>query len=123
MKDIIVDTNNVTKDDYPELEGKFVTYSMSDGSYQCVVIGCNRSVGITIVDANDKEHFVICAGGPIMPDHNKFGKLFTDVWDKWFDMVVAGIESGTIDAEATTALYDDPNSLGNCSGSNCAYKR
>jgi len=123
MKDIIVDSNKVTKNDYPELEGKIINYKQGGQQVQGVVIGCNRSVGLTVVNPNDKSEFIVCAAGPIMPDFEKNQDSFINAYDVWFDMMVDGIQAGCIDGDATLALYQVSTFVGCADGSNCAYSR
>ncbi len=119
MKDIKVDTNNVSQNDYPELEGKIIKIKGCDLTDVGAVIGVNRHVGITIVDANDKNTFLVCWAGPIMPGYMK-GEFKDD--NHFVDAVVAQIKSGTVDVDILHE-HEANRVYGTCSGTNCAYSR
>lgn len=128
IKDIKLST--VGKDDYEHLEGKLVTISYSGGEEVTgVVVGCNRSIGVTIVDVTDKDKYLLCFGGPVSPggiteclkdDLKEFGKTYDEV----FDIIIQMIESGSWEAGAfTRSITDGHGRDGCCSGGNCAYQQ
>ena len=63
--------------DYSKLEGKGVIYISPSGFYRCEgkVVGCDPEIGITIVNANDPDHYLFCVKGPASPlwQHRKPG--------------------------------------------------
>jgi len=64
---------NVAKDDYPELEGKIINYDYGTGNgVKCLVVGCNRSVGVTVVELRDKKIYSLCYHGPVCPKPSNF---------------------------------------------------
>lgn len=126
---IIIDRNirisTVGRDDYPELEGKIIDYKMSDGIIdKGIVIGCNRSVGITIVNVQDKDDYLVCFSGPVTKGG---GSDFSDspcTWYEMFDALVAGIKAGKLLASELLELRTgSADSMGTCSSSECAYRQ
>lgn len=60
------------KREYPELVGSEIIWDMHEGNFVHVgiVVGCDYHVGITIVDAEDKDDYLTCIHGPL----SKIGK-------------------------------------------------
>lgn len=48
------------KTDYPELEGKTLTYWNGKVWKDCITVGVNYHVGITVINVNDKHNSCIC---------------------------------------------------------------
>lgn len=65
VKDFKLST--VGKDDFPELEGKVVDVITLNGNKKGIVVGCNLSIGITIVDVDNKDAYLLCYTGPSLP--------------------------------------------------------
>lgn len=86
------------QEDYPELEGLTLTYFNQDDldappiTFQAKVVGCNRAIGLTLVDATNPEVFVICL------DRKRFAEnQHLDNYEHLFDHCVAGIRAGYLD--------------------------
>jgi len=60
------------KTDFPELEGKVVTF-ITNGDpveVQGIVVGCNYDIGITIVNTEDKTDKLLCMNGKVSKHHS-----------------------------------------------------
>ena len=94
-RDIKIST--VSRDDYPELEGKLVDYEYRDGVVKTgIVVGCNRSLGITIVNAENKEHYLVCFAGPVAPGGGHSFDPFACTYNEFFDYTLECIKEGHI---------------------------
>ena len=86
------------KRDYPELEGKYIILFLEDSKKIGKVVGCNFDVGLTIVDANDKDNYLACFNGPLSPQVTKRGangiRHMTESYQVAFDAAVEMIEAG-----------------------------
>ena len=87
------------KRDYSELEGKEILYKRSDDSHIIgIVLFCDPHIGITIVDKEDKDHYLICYKGPLAPQWKDKDKSPTypknPEKDKVFIELVKAIEEG-----------------------------
>ena len=83
-----------------------------------MVIGCNRQVGITIVDANNKDIFIVCYAGPILPGHQP--DEFKDI-TVFFNTLVEQVQNGYVDVSILQNMQ--LQNYGKCTGANCAYSR
>lgn len=114
---------NVGKTDYPELEGKIIRYDrgMPDPDIVTVlVVGCNTNVGITLVEAADKDHYLACFTGPSAPGGSNCTDFDQGIWE----YLIKGIQRGLVEARE---IHNFDNScLGGGSGpdgSQCAYRQ
>ena len=126
-RDIRIST--VGRDDYPELEGKIVKITNAMGEDEGIVVGCNRSLGCTIVKTDNKDQVLACFSGPVAPGGIKpdnmvdllaeLGKTYDDL----FDYVVELIEKGEWKAGSFTNFLHQPGvySHGTCNSEYCAY--
>jgi hypothetical protein len=86
------------KTDYPELENKIIDYHHSDGRFwmKGKVIGCNYHIGITIVDENTGEIYLVCIKGPSSPNYKENNPRC--LYRKAFQRIVKGIQKGKVPA-------------------------
>lgn len=49
---------------YKSLEGKEIKYFGGTKWYTGIIVGCNKDIGITVVDKNNPERKLICHNGP-----------------------------------------------------------
>lgn len=109
------------KRSYPELEGKVISWSNRESTYKGRVIGCDYWIGITIVDAYDKKHYLTCISGPNSPRAKEIlsrKPRFFDNYDEKFLFYIASIEEG----EYSTRLNPHSNNAGGyLSASNCSF--
>lgn len=127
IKDIKLST--VGEDDRPDLEGKIVNYHFGskDGyyskSFKGIVVGCNRSLGITVVNLDDKDHYLVCIQGASAPGGATSvanGKSYEEL----HDFVVAQIEAGDIYSADCIQMQRGGPAMGfGPDGSNCAYRQ
>lgn len=88
--------------DYEKLEGKIVKYRWGYlPQVKGLVVGVDRDIGITIVNAEDHEHYFLCLKGPSSPQWEKFRKRsrkseedYISEYYKWFDILVEQIKNG-----------------------------
>lgn len=126
MDSIVVDRDirisTVGRDDYPELEGKVIEYIQPIGIVQKgIVVGCNRSLGLTVVEVSNKDHYLICIVGKSAPRPSNFANMAC-TYDELFDWVVEGIEEGVIFAQDMTMMHSPAYLYGGSpTGENCAY--
>jgi len=53
-----------------ELEGKIITWEGDNGEeHSALIVGCDRDIGITIVNAEDKNDYFYCLSGPSSPHY------------------------------------------------------
>lgn len=121
LKDIQLST--VGKDDYPELEGEIIVYEYSDGQqFDVLVVGCNRSVGLTLVDVHDKEEKFLCLIGPAAPGGKDFWQDYYEfTYDEAFDFCVEAIKDGYLHAGKLDELYLGSSRGGGEFNPTCAY--
>ena len=50
-----------------ELEGKVIDFNRGDLVKKGLVVGCDREIGITIVDNSDHNSYLLCLTGPSSP--------------------------------------------------------
>jgi len=80
------------KKSYPQLEGRIVkwTYTRARGEKERYgrVVGCDYSIGITIVDDTDPEKNLTCLLGELAPERKEKNMPMTDekrkIYDKGF---------------------------------------
>jgi len=100
------------KRDYPELEGA-VKYIDGNGTTDGIVIGCNYDIGVTIIDANNKDHYLLCGNGPFSPQQ-KNNSCFNEIkYRTKFNIVIEMIKNGIIDGSKITC--DKRASIETCS--------
>ena len=124
MKDLNLDikVSTVGEDDRPDLEGKIITYDPGTGKpVSAIVVGCNRSVGCTIVDANDKDHYHACVTGPCLPDHPV--DWYDGHYDEFFDVLCIMIEQGEVRPMELLEIVGHTGQFGNPTADGCAYSR
>jgi hypothetical protein len=124
MKDLNLDikVSTVGEDDRPDLEGKAViTIDAGYRDVACIVAGCNKSVGLTLIDANTKRN-VLCVRGPILADNTLDGHID---YDKSWDYLVKSIEDGVLDLKEYNDLYKNKRGKAGSGfgGVVCAYSQ
>jgi len=85
---------------YEELEGKEVVFK--ELSKKGIVVGCDRDIGITIVNTEDKDDYIVCLIGPSSPLWKRV--LHKEDSDEVFDLLVHQIKSGYVDLTAVCSL-------------------
>ena len=112
------------KKDYKSLIGKTVKYHYRSGKVVTgIVVGVDSKIGLTIVNENNPDHYLVCLNGPNSPKRNTFSPKFLALHRELFDHVIKAIQKGDISVKN---LFDinlkyhifpgtDPN------GSNCAF--
>lgn len=133
----VKDSNNkefklydVARNDYPELEGKIIEYNsscspdMKEAITNCLVVGCNTSVGITIVNAANKDDYFVCITGEVAPGGSNITDWDQDVWE----YLVNAIDAGRVDAYELGKYRSPEESImanlfgnGGPTGGMCAY--
>lgn len=117
----------MSKKDYPELEGMIIDYKYkNDNVRKGIVIGCNYDIGLTIVDKDDKDYYLLCFNGKESPGM-KSGRLKITGDPRKYKMLfysaVAQIKKGVINASKfdsiAAALNDYAQS--NLSAENCPW--
>lgn len=84
------------KTDYPELEGKEITYHDGKRKRTCKVSGCNYHVGVSI---EDKDKYLLCLNGTKSPNYKKYCKpMPRNNYRRLFHFLVKQIQKGYIDA-------------------------
>jgi hypothetical protein len=120
--------STVGEDDFPELEGKTVMYvPVSDNlpAVPCVVVGCNRSVGVTLVHADNPKKYIVCYRGPVCPGAYTETDRDMAEHNELFEALLSGIQDGEVYAEV---LLEIVHSYGTHAGHNagshsCAYNQ
>ena len=119
--DLGIKVSTVGEDDRPDLEGKIVSILGVIGTTTGIVVGCNRSVGISIVDTDDHDNFMVCLRGAMMPNPSPD---FDDL-DEITDVIIEMIEAGVVDITELKRYQNIPigRNSGGTSGKNCAYRQ
>jgi len=78
-------------DKYEELEGKTVIVEGDEG----IIVGCDKDVGLSIVDINDKNYYLFCLVGPSSPNwdevcYNSCKELYYMLFDISLEMINDG---------------------------------
>lgn len=103
----------MAKKDYPELEGKEVLVDTGEGIKTGIVVGCNYDIGISIINKEDKQDYLLCGSGPGAPNY------ISDLTDKEikaekaiFYSHVRLIKKGFIPANSIDRIYAFTNTNG-----------
>lgn len=94
------------KRDYPELIDELAIITYNDGPrYIGRVIACDYHVGMTIVDADDPNKYLLCQYGPLSQRaRQNVGSYRIDRYTSRFAQVVEGIVKGEIFVDKIFAL-------------------
>lgn len=80
-------------------------------TYNALVIGCDLDVGITIVNKENHDEFLLCINGrlsPVLEDGTYDPKEFIDGrYEKLHNYTVTCIERGVLDADEWTEKYGE----------------
>ena len=94
---------------FADNEGKELDIILRSGEvFRGLVVGCDPNIGITIVEKDNKNHYILCAHGMSSPVTKKLVKngewstynLEEDL-DDIMDIVMDGIEQGLLDIDAS----------------------
>lgn len=78
---------------YSHLEGKEI--ELLRFSKRGLVVGCDKDIGITIVNAADHDDYIMCLVGPSSPLWE--GKAAQDKYEELFNIIVEQLENGVYD--------------------------
>lgn len=109
--------STVGQDDFPEYEGRTIVFDNEFKVYSGLIVGFNRSVGVTIVDANDKDRYLFCYRGPVAPGHRK-GREDRD--HAVFEYCIKAVEQGVFNSVEFDGVVGR-TSGSNLSAASCAY--
>jgi hypothetical protein len=116
------------KNDYPRLEQKKIKYNTLLGirTLDVIVVGCNRHVGLSLVDANTKMNR-FCIHGKSSSEWDRCCrdyKVYEEKYDEIFDQCVKMIKSGTFKANVINVLLEGEGVLGGIGNRppNCSFK-
>jgi hypothetical protein len=86
--------------DYEHLEGKEIDYICGNSKLRGLVVGVDRDIGITIVNAKNHEHFLTCVNGP-SSGHVAYANDLIDIeaYNKVFDHSIEMLEQGKFDID------------------------
>ena len=90
-----------------KLEGKVIDFTDSIGTYKGRIVGCDPDVGITIVNDENTDEYLICLLCPSAPNYQNYYPQ--GVNRKLFDIIVSQLKQGyylyeTIKAEIETII-------------------
>jgi len=93
------------EDSYEYLEGKKILYNNTETTVEAMVALVDSDIGITIVDANNKDDYLICMSMPKSPRWKEEWNTTEEYKDsnKEFHFFVEGIKKGVI--ELPTDFY------------------
>lgn len=90
--------------EYSDNEGKEVMVKIGRTLYTGIVIGCDPDVGITVVNIDDKDHYLVCSHGMSSPILKRRLKRFDmciegvqNNVDETNEIIMRGIDIGVID--------------------------
>jgi hypothetical protein len=112
--------STVGQDDFPEYEGKTIVYKGYDEDKTALIVGCNRSVGVTLVDANDKDNYIYCQSGPVAPG---YVKGYEEAEEIAFDYCLEAFDAGVFDIKEFWRRVSITAYGGPASASVCAYSQ
>lgn len=107
-------------EDYSELEGKVIDFIHDNGELvKCKIVGCEYDIGITIVNAKDKEDYLLCVIGP----SSSLGEAVVDFrgYRKCFEYYIEQIKNGSIDIAAAILHTAYRNRGSKPDINNCAF--
>jgi len=76
------------------LGGKEVRYRMMGHIYTGIVVACVEDVGVTIVNKEDEDDFIICLNLPKSPLYSGEGSAVTPLLYEVYDYIVYCTENG-----------------------------
>lgn len=86
------------QDQYEKLEGKEIIYTMGDDTLIGKVVGIDYDIGITVVDKNDTDRYLICIPGPCSPHGTvEYPDYLFDSYDEEFFFSFEAIKDGVFD--------------------------
>ena len=99
------------QEDYPELEGMEFDFIDDVGFQIGRLIGCNRNVGLTIVNAEDEREKLLCFKGPSTKGSKSKDKELDMML---YDIVVEGVREGKVDWRGIKRNHDgcSPKDIG-----------
>lgn len=77
-------------EDYSQYEGKEIEYVNGEGqSFNCIIAGCDRDIGLTFVDRYNKKNYIYCLSVLVRDD----GKLAMshEIFDNYIEQIKTGI--------------------------------
>lgn len=99
--------------DYSKYEGKHVFVVIEDDIYSGVVAGCDKDIGVTIIDNSDINRYLLCISGPMSPHIEHMYQLpgAMDYYNEMFEITIGEIEVGVVnwDSPQIKALNDKYN--------------
>lgn len=111
---------NVAKTDYPELEGKIIYVFSGSETQPGLVVGCNTSVGITIVDVRDKDSYMVCITGEVAPGGSNISDWDQGIWQ----YLINSIGEGKVSTPSCRKFMPIGRNGNGCpDGHDCAYRQ
>lgn len=90
--------------------------------YTALVVGCEEDIGVTVIDKNDKDKYLLCSIGPSSPLWTNKYNGREDESRRLFNILSTSIENGKIDIrEILNNNKDLPKDAGNPSSDNCSF--
>lgn len=109
---------------FADNEGKEVKVVLAGGaSFDGIVAGCDPDVGITIVEKDNTDHYLVCAHGmssPVLKERlEKYPQFYSranlaEDCDEVLEQVMEGIDKGVLDCSIFGRVNHDA-SADNCS--------
>jgi len=114
--------------DYSVLEGREVKFVDVDNKYNVhnkigIVVGCDRDIGITIINKHDEKEYLLCHPGPSSPQMARYQSL-VEGSIAIFDCIVMFIRDGVIDSDVVEKHMEnitDWNIRKNASQETCSF--
>lgn len=95
--------------DYSELEGRKVKFELREGRiFQALVAGCDYDLGITLVSAENKHHYLYCLLGPLAPHRKKYNIKPSEQYPAKFYSMIRMIKKGKVKIKDTVGFKLDP---------------
>lgn len=111
---------------FADNEGKEVVVDIGVEQFTGIVIGCDPDIGVTIVEKDNTNHYLLCSHGMQSPVNKRRIKMFLKYKehfsieelkknvDENAEIIIDGINKGYIDC-ALFSLIDSDASAENCS--------
>jgi len=110
---------------YEELEGKTLVFP--ELGKTGVVVGCDPDVGITIVNIEDKDNYLVCISGPSSTQWEGIvragpeGEDAKRIYHQLFDLLIERIKNGSCTPSKISLAIKGCRSGASPSAENCAF--
>ena len=118
---------NEKEEDYKSLIGKTVRYIYEREMIDItgIVINIDQEIGLTIVNEDNPDHYLVCLNGTKSPKRKLFTIQSLQLYKELFNYIVKAIPEGIIDVEKLKAINTQNylSNFGMPDSSTCAFSK